>query len=78
MKISWIRTAWIVAASAALTLAQQPPATNWITAGASGLLPQQMEFATPTGRLGVLLNSGAVDMKEHPFFTPLGRKNNGI
>lgn len=75
MRISWIRAAWIVAASAALTLAQQPAATNWITAGAAGILPQQMEFATPTGRLGIQLNSGPIEMKGHPFFTALG--NNG-
>ena len=72
MKISWISAALIAAAFAALTLAQQSPGNKWITAGSTGELPQQMEFATPTGRVGVLLSSGPVDMKGHPFFTPLG------
>jgi hypothetical protein len=31
-----------------------------------------MDFATPTGRVGVLLAAGPVDTKDHPFFTPLG------
>jgi hypothetical protein len=31
-----------------------------------------MEFATSTGRVGVLLAAGPLDMKDHPFFTPLG------
>ena len=54
MKISWISAVLIGAAFAVLTLAQQPSANNWIAAGSSGVLPQQMEFATPTGRVGVL------------------------
>ena len=58
--------------TAALALAQQQPASNWISAGASGTLPAQLEFPTPTGRLGVLLQDGPVQMKGHPFFTPLG------
>jgi hypothetical protein len=75
MKTLWIGAVLIVAASTALTLAQQVPGSNWIAPNAMGMLPQQMEFATPTGRLGVLLNSGPVEMKGHPFFTSLG--NNG-
>ena len=71
MRIFWICIAWI-AASAALLAAQQAPLANWIAAGAAGVLPQQMEFATPGGRVGVLMNSGPVEMKGHPFFTPLG------
>ena len=55
MRISWISIAGIAVASAALTFAQQSPVANWITAGAGGILPEQMEFATPAGRLGVLL-----------------------
>jgi hypothetical protein len=72
MRIPGISVAFIVAASAALALAQQYPEHNWISAGSAGVLPQQMEYATPTGKLGVMLSSGPVDMKGHPFFTPLG------
>jgi len=38
----------------------------------SETLPAQMEFTTPTGKVGVLLASGPVEMQAHPFFTPLG------
>src|SRR5436190_1122761 len=72
MRIPGISVAFIVAASAALAVAQQYPESNWMSAGSAGVLPQQMEFATPTGKLGVMLSSGPVDMKGHPFFTPLG------
>ncbi|MEP6962037.1 MAG: hypothetical protein ABI995_08160, partial [Acidobacteriota bacterium] len=61
----------ITIASAVLTWAQQPSG-NWIAAGAGGTLAAQMEYATPTGRVGVLLASGPVEMKDHPFFAPLG------
>ena len=62
----------IAVTSAVLTWAQQKPANNWISPGTAGVLPAQMEFATPTGKVGILLASGPVDMREHPFFTPLG------
>lgn len=61
-----------VLASGVLILAQQAPSINWIGAGASGSLPQQIEFATSSGKVGVLLADGPVEMKGHPFFTPLG------
>ena len=72
MKISWISAGLIVAAFAALSLAQQSAGNNWITAGSTGELPQQMEFATAhrPGRRPAEL--GPVDTKGHPFFTPLG------
>jgi len=72
MRVRWIVAVLIAAISAVLTLAQQPPGNNWITPGSSGLLPQKMDFPTPTGRLGVLFEAGPVEMKGHPFFTPLG------
>lgn len=58
-------------ASAVMTWAQQP-ASAWITAGAGGTLGAQTEYVTPNARVGVLLAAGSVDMKDHPFFTPLG------
>jgi len=71
MKHLWICASIVGVSATALTWAQQPSA-NWITAGSSGMLPAQMEFATPTGKVGVLLTGGPVEMKDHPFFTPLG------
>ena len=71
MKHLWISAAAITIASAVLTRAQQPSG-NWVAAGAGGTLAAQTEYATATGRVGVLLASGPVDMKDHPFFTPLG------
>jgi hypothetical protein len=65
-------TAGVVAATwAVLTWAQQP-ANNWIAAGLPGTLAAQTDYPTPTGRVGVVLTSGPVDLKDHPFFTPLG------
>src|SRR4029079_6567493 len=72
MRILRISVAFTVAAYAALALAQQSPESHWMSAGSPGVLPQQMEFATPTGKVGVMLSSGPADMKTHPFFTPLG------
>ncbi len=45
--------------SAVFTFGAQQPSTNWIVAGSGGILPAHMDFATPTGRVGVLLASGA-------------------
>jgi len=72
MRIPWLGAVLIGLTSAVLTLAQLPTASNWIAVGSSGVLPQQMEFATPTGRIGVLFADGPVEMKGHPFFTALG------
>lgn len=72
MKILTIAAGALALASSVLVIAQQSPGNNWITAGTAGVLTQQLEFATPTGRVGVLFADGAVDMKGHPFFTPLG------
>jgi hypothetical protein len=63
MSILRIGAALFVSTSAALTLAQQLPGSNWISAGSAGVLPQQMEFPTPTGKLGVILSSGPAKAK---------------
>ena len=73
MKAVWVGAVAVLATSAALALAQQAPGTPWISAGTTAVLPAQAEYATPTGRVGVLLSGGPVDMKGHPFFTPLGK-----
>ncbi len=72
MKLLWTSAGAIAVISAVLSSAQQPPANNWIQAGAGGTLGAQLEFPDATGRVGFLLASGPVDMKDHPFFTPLG------
>ena len=72
MRAVWLGAVAVLAASAALALAQQTAGTAWISAGTAGVLPAQAEFPTPTGRVGLLLSGGPVEMKGHPFFTPLG------
>ena len=58
------------------TISAQTTAGNgssaWIEAGKGGRLPDEMTFANPEGRLGVLMTSGPMDTQGHPFFTPLG------
>ena len=71
VKYSTVLAGVMLAASALLVNAQQP-ANNWINANATGTLPAEMEFATPTGRVGVVLADGPVQMDGHPFFTALG------
>jgi hypothetical protein len=69
MRAVWVGAAAVLAASAALALAQQTAGTAWISAGTTGVLPAQAEFPTPTGRVGLLLSGGLIEMKGHPFFT---------
>ena len=73
MKVVWIGAAAVLAASAALALAQQTTGTAWISPGTAGVLPAQSEYATPSGRLGVVFSEGPVEMNGHPFFAPLGK-----
>ena len=63
MKAAWVAAVALVVATAALTLGQQTAGPAWISAGATGVLPAQSEFQTTTGRVGVLLSAGPVDMK---------------
>ena len=44
----------------------------WIEAGQEGTLPAEMEFKNPAGKLGYINAAGAIEMKGHPFFEPLG------
>src|SRR5262245_26579973 len=46
-------------------------ALNWIDPGATGNFPASATYTNQFGELGVLSTDG-VQMKGHPFFTPLG------
>ncbi|MEO8308499.1 MAG: hypothetical protein ABI616_10735 [Pseudomonadota bacterium] len=58
-------------ASGAVFAADSVPA-QWIEPGQSGAFPATGRFANSWGQLGVLSTSGAMEMKGHPFFSPLG------
>ena len=49
----------------------------WIEAGQGGTLQAEMHFANSVGQLGVLNTAGPVQMKDHPFFEPLGLNPRG-
>jgi hypothetical protein len=44
----------------------------WIEAGAGGTLPAEINLENANGKVGILNASGAIEMKGHPFFEPLG------
>jgi predicted MFS family arabinose efflux permease len=45
---------------------------RWIEPGKGGTLPAELHFDDSLGQLGVVNASGAVDIKGHPFFEPIG------
>ena len=49
----------------------------WIEAGQGGTLPAEMNFENLNGKVGVLNTAGAIEMKGHPFFEPLGLNPRG-
>jgi hypothetical protein len=49
---------------------QQP--LKWFEAGSGLVLPKELAFDNPGGRLGILNADGPVNTKCHPFFEPLG------
>lgn len=59
------------------TAANQAPQRFWIEAGQSGTLPAEMHFSNSQGQVGVLNTAGPVQMKDHPFFEPLGLNPRG-
>jgi predicted MFS family arabinose efflux permease len=70
-------TRMAVGAAAALLLTLALPAfpqvqPRWIEPGQGAVLPAELHFDDPLGRLGVLNASGPVDTKGHPFFEPQG------
>ena len=44
----------------------------WLAPGSGAVLPKEMSFDDPLGRLGVLNADGPIATKGHPFFEPLG------
>lgn len=61
------------AAGVLLIRAQVSPASYaWLAPSSGSVLPKEMTFADPLGRLGVLNAEGPVDTKGNPFFEPLG------
>lgn len=46
--------------------------TQWIEAGKGGTLPAEMDIQNPLGKLGYVNTDGEINMKNHPFFEPLG------
>ncbi|MEO8592880.1 MAG: hypothetical protein ABI759_06150 [Candidatus Solibacter sp.] len=53
--------------------AQIPPAPfPWIAPGSGMVLPKEMNFDNPLGKLGVMNADGTVNTQGHPFFEALG------
>src|SRR5262249_13973669 len=46
---------------------------RWWSPGQGGTLPAESSYPNPSGRLGILSASGAVEAAGQPFFTPLGK-----
>ena len=63
-----------LSACALVSQSQAQPATarDWIRPGQGGVLPAQVDYANPAGKIGILNADGEVQMDGHPFFTPLG------
>ena len=47
-------------------------AAQWWSPGQGGTLPASTSYADNYGRLGLLNTGGALDTRNHPFFTPIG------
>ena len=45
---------------------------GWWQPGDGAVLPASVEYATPSGRVGLVNDAGPVQTKGHPFFEPLG------
>jgi hypothetical protein len=56
----------------ALHAQPNPDAREWIRPGQEGMLGAEVTFNNALGKLGILNADGPIDMKEHPFFQPLG------
>lgn len=51
---------------------ERPGPGYWIAAGQGGTAPQLARYKDGAGEVEVLYAGGPVNMKDHPFFTPLG------
>jgi hypothetical protein len=56
----------------AIPATADPPQPYWIAAGQGGTVPQLARYKDGEGEVEVLFAGGPVNMKDHPFFTPLG------
>ncbi|MFN8357206.1 MAG: hypothetical protein U0Y10_22310 [Spirosomataceae bacterium] len=45
---------------------------GWIEPSKSGTLPAEIDIPNQFGKLGYVLTDGEINMKDHPFFEPLG------
>ena len=52
--------------------AENPKDAAWFEAGSGKVLPAEMVFDNPLGRLGLLNANGPVETKGHPFFEAIG------
>src|SRR5690349_1992099 len=64
--------AFACAAAASIACAAAASQQLWIEPGSHGVLPALSLHENVYGQLGVLNNSGAIELKNHPFFTALG------
>ena len=53
-------------------MADSPQPVYWVAAGQGGTAPQLGRYKDTEGEVEVLFAGGPVDMKDHPFFAPLG------
>jgi hypothetical protein len=61
-----------IATAGVLGIRAQVSRTQWIAPGSAAVLPKEMTFDDPLGRLGVLNAEGPVETRGNPFFEPLG------
>jgi len=61
------------AACAAALFFSQPARSQWWAPSDGRSLPAYVEYANPSGRIGIVNASGAIETKGHPFFEALGR-----
>lgn len=50
----------------------QGPASDWWGADYKGAMDPSATYADPNGKVGIVMDGGALDTRNHPFFTPLG------
>lgn len=63
---------FVAAATCVLAVRAQVSQPQWIAPGSGAVLPKEMTFDDPLGRLGVLNADGPIATKGNPFFEPLG------
>jgi len=61
-----------IAAAGVVAICAQVSQAHWIAPGSAAVLPKEMIFDDPSGRLGILNAEGPIETKGNPFFEPLG------